>query len=94
MVRKTLPDGGIIEYTYDRQGNLLSVDDGYRPLTYEYDPQNRLIAEHQGWGTPVMATTPAADPGHHLRLPDNNQLGFNHDKGAATLRPLNSMARC
>ncbi|PNA35893.1 hypothetical protein C1Y15_34860, partial [Pseudomonas sp. MPR-LB5] len=29
LVRKTLPDGNLVEYTYDRQGNLLSVDDGH-----------------------------------------------------------------
>lgn len=80
LVRKTLPDGGIVEYTYDRQGNLLSVDDGYRPLTYEYDPQNRLIVEHQGWGT-LRYGYDACGRLKYLRLPDNNQLGFNHDKG-------------
>ena len=46
-----LPDGGVVDYAYDRQGNLLSVDDGHWALAYEYDPQNRLTAEHQGWGT-------------------------------------------
>ncbi|NLH83455.1 MAG: RHS repeat protein, partial [Phyllobacteriaceae bacterium] len=37
MIGKTLPDGSIVEYTYDRQGNLLSVNDGHRPLTFAYD---------------------------------------------------------
>ncbi|PMX77614.1 hypothetical protein C1Y21_34300, partial [Pseudomonas sp. MPR-R2A3] len=44
LVRKNLPDGNLVEYTYDRQGNLLSVDDGHWALAYEYDPQNRLTA--------------------------------------------------
>ncbi|MEX5585707.1 hypothetical protein, partial [Pseudomonas lurida] len=51
LVRKTLPDGNKVDYAYDRQGNLLSVEDGHWALTYEYDVQNRLTAEHQGWGT-------------------------------------------
>ncbi|MEW5510961.1 type IV secretion protein Rhs, partial [Pseudomonas antarctica] len=42
LVRKTLPDGGVVDYAYDRQGNLLSVDDGHWALAYEYDSQNRL----------------------------------------------------
>ncbi|MBK3446400.1 RHS repeat protein, partial [Pseudomonas lactis] len=51
LVRKTLPDDSVVDYAYDRQGNLLSVEDGHWALAYEYDRQNRLTAEHQGWGT-------------------------------------------
>ncbi|XQP62037.1 RHS repeat-associated core domain-containing protein [Pseudomonas fluorescens] len=80
LVRKTLPDGNIVDYAYDRQGNLLSVDDGHWALAYEYDPQNRLTAEHQGWGT-LRYGYDACGQLHHLRLPDNNRLVFNHDKG-------------
>ncbi|MGY2196394.1 type IV secretion protein Rhs, partial [Pseudomonas pergaminensis] len=46
LVRKTLPDGKLVDYAYDRQGNLLSVEDGHWALAYEYDAQNRLTAEH------------------------------------------------
>ncbi len=80
LIRKILPDGSIVEYTYDRQGNLLSVNDDHRPLTFAYDQQNRLIAEHQGWGT-LRYGYDACGRLKHLCLPDNNQLVFNHDKG-------------
>lgn len=80
LVRKNLPDGNKIDYTYDRRGNLLSVDDGHWALAYEYDTQNRLIAEHQGWGT-LHYGYDACGQLQHLRLPDDNRLTFNHDKG-------------
>ncbi|OPA88365.1 type IV secretion protein Rhs, partial [Pseudomonas fluorescens] len=80
LVRKTLPDGNKVDYAYDRQGNLLSVDDGHWALAYEYDPQNRLTAEHQGWGT-LRYGYDACGQLQHLRLPDNNRLVFNHAKG-------------
>ncbi|CRM74084.1 Cell wall-associated polypeptide CWBP200 [Pseudomonas sp. 58 R 12] len=80
LVRKTLPDGNIVDYAYDRQGNLLSVEDGHWALSYEYDPQNRLTAEHQGWGT-LRYGYDACGQLQKLRLPDNNRLTFNHDKG-------------
>ncbi|MEN4949928.1 RHS repeat-associated core domain-containing protein, partial [Pseudomonas proteolytica] len=80
LIRKTLPDGSTVDYTYDRLGNLLSVDDGHWPLHYEYDSQNRLTAEHQGWGT-LRYGYDSCGQLDHLRLPDNNHLTFNHDKG-------------
>jgi RHS repeat-associated protein len=80
LVRKTLPDGNIIDYAYDRQGNLLSVDDGHWALAYEYDAQNRLTAEHQGWGT-LRYGYDACGQLKNLRLPDNNRLAFNYSKG-------------
>ena len=80
LVRKTLPDGQTVDYTYDRQGNLLSVNDGHWALAYEYDRQNRLTAEHQGWGT-LRYGYDACGHLQTLRLPDNNRVTFNHDKG-------------
>ena len=80
LVRKTLPDGNIVDYTYDRQGNLLGVEDGHWSLAYEYDQQNRLTAEHQGWGT-LRYGYDACGQLQHLRLPDNNRVTFNHGKG-------------
>ncbi|MFK9004415.1 RHS repeat-associated core domain-containing protein [Pseudomonas pergaminensis] len=80
LVRKTLPDGNKVDYAYDRQGNLLSVEDGHWALAYEYDAQNRLTAEHQGWGT-LRYGYNACGHLQNLRLPDNNRLTFNHDKG-------------
>ncbi|TKJ97611.1 type IV secretion protein Rhs [Pseudomonas fluorescens] len=80
LVRKTLPDASVVDYAYDRQGNLLSVEDGQWALAYEYDRQNRLTAEHQGWGT-LRYRYDACGQLQHLCLPDNNRLTFNHDKG-------------
>ena len=80
LVRKTLPDSNVVDYAYDRQGNLLSVDDGHWALAYEYDSQNRLTADHQGWGT-LRYGYDACGQLKNLRLPDNNRLTFNHDKG-------------
>ncbi|MCF5136490.1 RHS repeat-associated core domain-containing protein, partial [Pseudomonas lactis] len=80
LVRKTLPDNSIIDYAYDRQGNLQSVEDGHWALAYEYDRQNRLTAEHQGWGT-LRYRYDACGQLQHLCLPDNNRVTFNHDKG-------------
>ncbi|WP_426161320.1 RHS repeat-associated core domain-containing protein [Pseudomonas sp. PWP3-1] len=80
LVRKTLPDGNLVDYAYDRQGNLLSVEDGHWALAYEYDSQNRLTAEHQGWGT-LRYTYDACGQLQNLRLPDNNRVAFNHIKG-------------
>ncbi len=80
LVRKTLPDSSIVDYAYDRQGNLLSVDDSHWFLAYEYDAQNRLTAEHQGWGT-LRYGYDACGQLKNLRLPDNNRLVFNHAKG-------------
>ncbi len=80
LIRKTLPDGKTVDYAYDRQGNLLSVEDGHWALAYEYDPQNRLTAEHQGWGT-LRYGYDACGQLKNLRLPDNNRLVFNHAKG-------------
>ncbi|WP_163023888.1 RHS repeat domain-containing protein, partial [Pseudomonas viridiflava] len=50
LLVKTLADGSTIHYRYDALGRLVSVDDGHWPLAYEYDLQDRLITEHQGWG--------------------------------------------
>ena len=80
LVRKALPDGNRVDYAYDRQGNLLSVEDGHWALAYEYDSQNRLTAEHQGWGT-LRYGYDACGQLNNLRLPDNNRVAFNHAKG-------------
>ncbi|WP_338569506.1 RHS repeat-associated core domain-containing protein [Pseudomonas canadensis] len=80
LVRKTLPNGNNVDYAYDRQGNLLSVEDGHWALAYEYDSQNRLTAEHQGWGT-LRYGYDACGQLQNLRLPDNNRVAFNHGKG-------------
>ncbi|MBA6046774.1 rhs family protein [Pseudomonas lactis] len=49
-------------------------------MAYEYDRQNRLTAEHQGWGT-LRYGYDACGQLKNLCLPDNNRVTFNHDKG-------------
>jgi RHS repeat-associated protein len=83
LLVKTLPDGIKVEYRYDRLGRLVSVDDGHdHPLEFEYDPQDRLITEHQGWGT-LRYGYDACGQLNHLRLPDNSKLDYHHAKGGA-----------
>ncbi|WP_143517004.1 hypothetical protein, partial [Pseudomonas fluorescens] len=42
--------------------------------------QNRLTAEHQGWGT-LRYGYDACGQLKNLCLPDNNRLTFTHEKG-------------
>lgn len=78
LVRKILPDASVVDYAYDRQGNLY-VEDGHWALAYEYDRQNRLTAEHQGWGT-LRYGYDACGQLKNLCLPDNNRLTFTHKR--------------
>ncbi|MFW0754936.1 RHS repeat-associated core domain-containing protein [Pseudomonas sp. H11T01] len=83
LTRKTLPDGNTVEYCYDGLGRLVSVDDGHDwPLEFEYDRHDRLITEHQGWGT-LRYRYDACGRLNHLRLPDNNQLDYHHAEGGS-----------
>ncbi|WP_370695118.1 RHS repeat-associated core domain-containing protein [Pseudomonas sp. FP1762] len=80
---KTLPDGAKIRYDYDRLGRLIGVDDGQNhPLAFEYDRQDRLITEHQGWGT-LRYAYDACGQLKRLRLPDNSKLDYHYAKGGA-----------
>ncbi|MGE8069791.1 hypothetical protein ACQKP2_32850, partial [Pseudomonas sp. NPDC089569] len=81
LLRKTLPDGIAVAYRYDRLGRLVGVDDGQdHPLEFEYDAHDRLITEHQGWGT-LRYGYDASGQLEHLRLPDNNRLHYQRAKG-------------
>ncbi|UWI59859.1 RHS repeat protein [Pseudomonas sp. BW7P1] len=83
LLRKTLPDGSTVDYRYDRLGRLTGVDDGQNhPLAFEYDRQNRLITEHQGWGT-LRYTYDACGQLTRMRLPDNSKLDYHYAKGGA-----------
>ncbi|ALI08883.1 type IV secretion protein Rhs [Pseudomonas fluorescens] len=80
---KTLPDGQAIEYRYDDLGRLIQVDDGSdHPLAFEYDAQDRLVTEHQGWGT-LRYRYDACGRLNHLRLPEDSQLDYHHAPGGA-----------
>ncbi|WP_431081095.1 RHS repeat-associated core domain-containing protein [Pseudomonas thivervalensis] len=80
---KTLPDGQATEYRYDELGRLVHVDDGSdHPLAFEYDAQNRLVTEHQGWGT-LRYRYDACGRLNHLRLPDDSRLDYHHAPGGA-----------
>ncbi|UWF51035.1 RHS repeat protein [Pseudomonas sp. N3-W] len=83
LLLKTLPDGIKVAYRYDRLGRLVGVDDGHdHPLAFEYDQQDRLITEHQGWGTLRYAYDVCGQL-KQLRLPDNSKLDYHHAKGGA-----------
>ncbi|WP_426205102.1 RHS repeat-associated core domain-containing protein [Pseudomonas sp. TWP3-1] len=83
LLVKTLPDGERVEYRYDRLGRLSGVDDGQRhPLEFAYDTQDRLITEHQGWGT-LRYAYDACGQLKRLRLPDNSKLDYLYAKGGA-----------
>ncbi|RON58581.1 RHS repeat-associated core domain-containing protein [Pseudomonas frederiksbergensis] len=83
LLVKTLPDGVKVQYRYDSLGRLVAVDDGQdHPLEFGYDKQDRLITEHQGWGT-LRYNYDACGQLKRLRLPDNSKLDYHHAKGGA-----------
>ncbi len=83
LLVKTLPDGIKIRYCYDSLGRLVSVDDGHdHPVEFEYDQQDRLITEHQGWGT-LRYGYDACGQLKRMRLPDGSKLDYRHAKGGA-----------
>ncbi|WP_285416606.1 RHS repeat protein [Pseudomonas sp. efr-133-TYG-5] len=83
LLLKTLPDGVEVSYRYDRLGRLVGVDDGQDyPLAFEYDVQDRLVREHQGWGT-LRYAYDACGQLKRLRLPDNSKLDYHYAKGGA-----------
>ncbi len=83
LLLKTLPDGVEVSYRYDRLGRLIGVDDGQdHPLAFEYDLQDRLVREHQGWGT-LRYTYDACGQLTRMRLPDNSKLDYHYAKGGA-----------
>ncbi|MNU80999.1 putative deoxyribonuclease RhsC [compost metagenome] len=83
LLVKTLPDGVKVEYRYDGLGRLVSVDDGQdHPLEFEYDVHDRLITEHQGWGT-LRYGYDVSGQLKHLRLPDNSRLEYHRAEGGA-----------
>ncbi|MBK5530895.1 RHS domain-containing protein [Pseudomonas sp. TH06] len=83
LLTKTLPDGVKVAYRYDRLGRLTGVDDGQKhPLAFEYDLQDRLITEHQGWGT-LRYSYDACGQLKRQRLPDNSKLDYHYAKGGA-----------
>ncbi|WP_248803762.1 RHS repeat-associated core domain-containing protein [Pseudomonas sp. MWU13-2100] len=77
---KTLSDGEKIHYHYDALGRLVNVDDGHWPLAYEYDLQDRLTTEHQGWAT-LHYRYDALGQLSHARLPDGSTLDYRHLAG-------------
>ncbi|MDO6528204.1 DUF6531 domain-containing protein, partial [Motilimonas sp. 1_MG-2023] len=80
LVKKTLPDGQEIEYHYDTQGNLISVDDGERPLHWQYDLNGQLIAEHQSWASQYYDYDPLGRV-KRWQLPDGQQVDYEFQQG-------------
>ena len=59
---------------------MRNVDDGHWPLAYKYDLQDRLIEEHQGWGT-LRYEYDSVGQLSHCRLPDGSTLDYRHLSG-------------
>jgi len=83
LLVKTLPDGNKVEHHYDALGRLTRVDDNNdHPLEFEYNEQDRLVTEHQGWGT-LRYRYNACGQLNHIRLPDHSKLDFHLAQGGA-----------
>ena len=80
LLAKELPDGAEIKYQYDKQGQLIGIDDGVTPLAWQYDPLGRLTAEHQGWASQYYRYDQVGQL-THWQLPDHNVLEYGHAKG-------------
>ncbi|MDQ3200967.1 MAG: RHS repeat protein, partial [Pseudomonadota bacterium] len=83
LLVKTLPDGIKVAYRYDTLSRLIGVDDGHdHPLEFEYDLQDRLITEHQSWGT-LRYGYDACGQLNRMRLPDGSKLDYQRANGGA-----------
>ena len=71
----------------DSLGRLTAVDDGQWPLAYEYDLQDRLITEQQGWAT-LRYRYDTLGQLSHCKLPDGNRLHYLYHPGGA-LKAIN-----
>ncbi|WP_052957636.1 DUF6531 domain-containing protein [Photobacterium kishitanii] len=80
LLAKELPDGAEIQYQYDKQGQLIGIDDGVTPLAWQYDPLGRLTAEHQGWASQYYRYDQVGQL-THWQLPDHNILEYKRAKG-------------
>jgi RHS repeat-associated protein len=92
LLTKTLPDGEQVTFRYDTLGRLIGVNDGHCPLGFEYDLQDRLIAEHQGWATSRYRYDPLGQLSH-CRLPDGNTLDYQYHDGGP-LKGIDLNAQC
>ncbi len=88
LLKKTLPDGREIQFSYDQYGQLTQVDDGAWPLTFEYDAAGNLLAEHQGWASSYFKHD-AMGRLAHWQLPDGNKLAYHYLHGELSGIDLN-----
>ncbi|MDM5140240.1 DUF6531 domain-containing protein [Aeromonas bestiarum] len=88
LLKKTLPDGREIQFSYDQYGQLTQVDDGAWPLTFEYDAAGNLLAEHQGWASSYFKHD-AMGRLSHWQLPDGNKLAYHYLNGELSGIDLN-----
>ncbi|MCF5184540.1 hypothetical protein CXB36_03155, partial [Pseudomonas syringae pv. syringae] len=51
----------------------------FHSTAYEYDLQDRLITEHQGWGT-TRYEYDALGQLSQCRLPDGSKLDYHHQR--------------
>lgn len=80
LLCKTLPDGQLVHYHYDRLGRLIEVDDGAWPMAWEYDLGDRLTREYQGAAT-LRYGYDKSGRLNHCRLPDHNTLDYRYQPG-------------
>lgn len=88
LLKKCLPDGREIQFSYDQYGQLTQVDDGAWPLAFEYDTGGNLVAEHQGWASSYFKHD-AMGQLVHWQLPDGNQLDYLYQHGTLSGIDLN-----
>ncbi|MGY3925096.1 DUF6531 domain-containing protein [Aeromonas jandaei] len=88
LLKKTLPDGREIQFSYDQYGQLTQVDDGAWPLTFEYNAAGNLLAEHQGWASSYFKHD-AMGRLAHWQLPDGNKLAYHYLNGELSGIDLN-----
>ncbi|WP_421195460.1 RHS repeat-associated core domain-containing protein [Aeromonas enteropelogenes] len=88
LLKKCLPDGREIQFSYDQYGQLIRVDDGAWPLAFEYDAGGNLLAEHQGWASSYFKHDQMGRLAS-WQLPDGNQLAYHYQHGALSGVDLN-----
>lgn len=78
LTKKVLPDGREVQYRYNRDGQLVAVDDGQWPLAFQYDEQGLLRTEHQGWAS-LHYHYDAFDRLNGMTLPDGQRVDYQRD---------------
>jgi RHS repeat-associated protein len=87
LIRKTRPED-IVSYTYDTQGNLLTLADGDSSLTFAYDALDRLIDAR----TAATAGQPATQIRYSYDA-DGNRISMTDPAGGVTNYTYDALSR-